>query len=104
LQAERTPTALELWTWKPHAHALSPRFRRRPQASTFTFPSLTTLAPLAVSLVQCYGVRFRAAPVVAGDEPLRRPVAVSEGNPYRVLTPRIGQPALLDEPGQRFTR
>jgi L-ascorbate metabolism protein UlaG (beta-lactamase superfamily) len=39
----------------------------------------------------------------AWDEPFERAVAASEGKPYRLLTPRIGEPVFLANPLQNFT-
>jgi L-ascorbate metabolism protein UlaG (beta-lactamase superfamily) len=38
------------------------------------------------------------------DEPFKRISAASEGKAFRLLTPMIGQPALLDGPAQAFAR
>ena len=39
----------------------------------------------------------------AWDEPFERAVEASKGKNYRLLTPRIGEPVMLDEPQQAFT-
>jgi L-ascorbate metabolism protein UlaG (beta-lactamase superfamily) len=38
------------------------------------------------------------------DEPFERIATASGGKPYRLLTPRIGEPVMLDHGGQRFSR
>lgn len=40
----------------------------------------------------------------AWNEPFERISAASEGKPYRLATPMIGEPLKLDDPGQRFSR
>lgn len=40
----------------------------------------------------------------AWDDPYKRLAAASEGKPYRLLTPRIGEVAELESPAQRFAR
>jgi L-ascorbate metabolism protein UlaG (beta-lactamase superfamily) len=37
------------------------------------------------------------------DEPFERIGTASDGKPYRLLTPRIGEPVMLDDDGQRFS-
>lgn len=39
----------------------------------------------------------------AWDEPFERALAASEGKPYRLLTPLIGEPMRLDDAGHAFT-
>ncbi len=38
------------------------------------------------------------------DDPFRRIAAASEGRSYRLLTPMIGSPVVLDDQQQRFSR
>jgi len=38
------------------------------------------------------------------DDPFRRITAASEGRSYRLLTPMIGSPMVLDDQQQRFSR
>lgn len=38
------------------------------------------------------------------DGPFERNDTASDGKPYRLLTPRIGEPVMLDDDGQRFSR
>ena len=38
------------------------------------------------------------------DEPFERIATASDGKPYWLLTPRIGEPVMLDDDGQRFSR
>lgn len=40
----------------------------------------------------------------AWDEPFERITTASDGKPYRLLTPVIGEPVNLDDEGQRFSR
>lgn len=55
----------------------------------------------AQSLLTAHAGRFSLARH-AWDEPFERAVAASHGQPYRLLTPRIGEPVHLEETAQPF--
>jgi L-ascorbate metabolism protein UlaG (beta-lactamase superfamily) len=57
----------------------------------------------AQSLLSGHAGRFTLARH-AWDEPFERAVAASKGKPYRLLTPRIGEPVVLGDPRQQFTQ
>ena len=57
----------------------------------------------ARTLMTAHAGRFTLARH-AWDEPFKRAAAASQGKRYRLLTPLIGEPVQLGEPGQQFSQ